>query len=273
MKASIVNSFMPRIGRAQSGTGIYHVMLRGINRQDLFEEPDDYCAFIRILSALPQRKSVVAAFPVCTCHIYAYCLMPNHVHLLVCEKDWKVGEIVKSIASSYAFYYNKKYGRVGHLFQDRFRSEPCNDATYFITLFRYIHQNPVKARLVDSARDYKYSSWGNDYLDMSDQQVCYKRAVINRYGIDELSAWVEMPLPGDVDCIDMENKRIVADETIRQIILEKSGTKSLTEFRLHSKERQKDIVRDVMLKLDAGPRQLSRVSGHPYSIVYKLKKL
>ena len=97
--------------------------------------------------------------------------------------------------------------------------------------------------------------------------------VINRYGIDELSAWVEMPLPGDVDCIDMENKRIVADETIRQIILEKSGTKSLTEFRLHSKERQKDIVRDVMLKLDAGPRQLSRVSGLPYSIVYKLKKL
>ena len=81
-----------------------------------------------------------------------------------------------------------------HLFQDRFRSEPCNDAAYFITLFRYIHQNPVKARLVDSARDYKYSSLGNDYLDMSDQQVCYKRAVINRYGIDELSAWVEMPL-------------------------------------------------------------------------------
>ena len=147
MKARIVNSFMPRIGRAQSGTGIYHVMLRGINRQDLFEEPDDYCAFIRILSALPQRKSVVAAFPVCTCHIYAYCLMPNHVHLLVCEKDWKVGEIVKSIASSYAFYYNKKYGRVGHLFQDRFRSEPCNDAAYFITLFRYIHQNPVKAQV------------------------------------------------------------------------------------------------------------------------------
>ena len=117
---------MPRIGRIQSGTGIYHVMLRGINRQDLFEEPDDYWAFIRVLSALPQRKSVVTSFPVCTCHIYAYCLMPNHVHLLVCEKDWKVGEIVKSIASSYAFYYNKKYGRVGHLFQDRFRSEPIS---------------------------------------------------------------------------------------------------------------------------------------------------
>ena len=169
MRTSIVHSYMPRIGRIQSGTGIYHVMLRGINRQDLFEEPDDYWAFIRVLSALPQRKSVVTSFPVCTCHIYAYCLMPNHVHLLVCEKDWKVGEIVK------------------------------------------FHQNPVKAGLVD--------------------------------------------------------------EAIRQMILEKSGTKNLTEFRLHSKERQKNIIRDVMLKLDAGSRQLSRVSGLPYSIVYKLKKL
>ena len=231
MRTSIVHSYMPRIGRIQGGTGIYHVMLRGINRQDLFEEPDDYWAFIRVLSALPQRKSVVTSFPVCTCHIYAYCLMPNHVHLLVCEKDWKVGEIVK------------------------------------------FHQNPVKAGLVDEARAYEYSSWGNDYLGLSDHQVCYKQAAINRYGMDELSAWVEMPLSGEVDCLDIENKRIVADETIRQMILEKSGTKNLTEFRLHSKERQKNIIRDVMLKLDAGPRQLSRVSGLPYSIVYKLKKL
>lgn len=231
MRTSIVHSYMPRIGRIQSGTGIYHVMLRGINRQDLFEEPDDYWAFIRVLSALPQRKSVVTSFPVCTCHIYAYCLMPNHVHLLVCEKDWKVAEIVK------------------------------------------FHQNPVKAGLVDEARAYEYSSWGNDYLGLSDHQVCYKQAAINRYGMDELSAWVEMPLSGEVDCLDIENKRIVADETIRQMILEKSGTKNLTEFRLHSKERRKNIIRDVMLKLDAGPRQLSRVSGLPYSIVYKLKKL
>ena len=78
---------------------------------------------------------------------------------------------------------------------------------------------------------------------------------------------------GEVNCIEMENRRIVADETIRQMILEKSGTKNLTEFRIHSKERQKDIVREVMMELDAGPRQLSRVSGLPYSIVYKLKKL
>ena len=142
-----------------------------------------------------------------------------------------------------------------------------------VTLFRYIHQNAVKAGLVDTARAYKYSSWGNDYLGMSDHQVCYKQTAVNRFGIDELSAWMEMPLSGEVDCIDKENSRIVADETIRQMILVKSRTKSLTEFRLHSKERQKDIVRDVMLKLDSDPLQLSRVSGLPYSIDYKADTL
>ena len=78
----------------------------------------------------------------------------KHVHLLIAEKSLKVGEVVKSIASCYVPYYNKKYGRIGHLLQDRFKSEPCNDSGYFLTLFRYIHQNPVKAGLVKTAKDY-----------------------------------------------------------------------------------------------------------------------
>ena len=88
-------------------------MLRGINRQDIFDDTEDYWTFIKMMSAVP-------------CYIYAYCLMPNHVHLLIAEKSLKVGEVVKSIASCYVPYYNKKYGRIGHLLQDRFKSEPCN---------------------------------------------------------------------------------------------------------------------------------------------------
>ena len=119
---------MPRIAREASGTGIYHVMLRGINRQDIFEDAEDYWTFIRILAAVQDRLDDDLVHRTNTCHIYAYCLMTNHVHLLLYEKQWRVGEVVKSIAASYVFHYNKKYGRVGHLFQDRFRSEPCNDS-------------------------------------------------------------------------------------------------------------------------------------------------
>ena len=261
---------MPRRERKQSGTGIYHVMLRGINRQDIFEEAEDYWSFIRILSAVQERMGDDLATKTCTCHIYAYCLMPNHVHLLLCEKNWKIGEVMKSIASSYVFYYNKKYGRTGHLFQDRFKSEPCNDSAYFMTLFRYIHQNPVKAGLVKSAKDYEYSSWGNDYHNLAAHWVCHTEPVVNRYGLKELTDWVDMPLPEKLGCLDMDERKVISDESVRMEILKRCGASNITEFLLHSKERQKDIVRAVMRELEAGPRQMSRISGMPYTTLHKI---
>ena len=263
---------MPRKERKHSETGIYHVMLRGINRQDIFDEDEDYWAFIRALSSIQYRLEDDLVTKICTCHIYAYCLMPNHVHLLLCEKNWKVGDVIKSIASSYVLYYNKKYGRTGHLFQDRFKSEPCNDSSYFITLFRYIHQNPVKAGIVKSAKEYRYSSWGNDYLGGSVLNVCHTDSAINRYGMNILTEWVESPLTGDVECIEMSERAIVSDEKVRQLILEKSGTLSIAEFQSHEKEVKKDIVRSVMQETGAGPRQISRVCGMTFSVIYRLSK-
>ncbi len=263
---------MPRKGREVSSTGIYHVMLRGFNRQDIFDDADDYREFIKILSAVQEHVDDGQDSRITTCHIYAYCLMPNHVHLLVCEKHWRLGDIMKSIASSYVFYYNKKYGRIGHLFQDRFKSEPCNTPEYFITLYRYIHQNPVKAGLVQSAQDYEYSSWPNDYLLLGSQHVCYTQAALRRYGLKELAAWVDMPLPEETGCMDLNERKIVSDETVRSYLLAISGTKNVTEFQLLDKQRKKDIVSEVMSELNVGPRQASRVSGLTYNVVQYLAK-
>ena len=80
---------MPRKERKHSETGIYHLMLRGINRQDIFDEDADYWALIRTLSSIQYRLNEDLVTKVCTCHIYAYCLMPNHIHLLLSEKDWQ----------------------------------------------------------------------------------------------------------------------------------------------------------------------------------------
>lgn len=122
-------------------------MLRGINRQDIFEDAEDYYTFIRMMAMVANQGNQgnqgdrsrdsfimsdhgpVSLIPVC--HIYAYCLMPNHVHLLIAEKDWRVGEVVKSIASCYVLYYNKKYGRIGHLLQDRLSSKKSYKVTPF----------------------------------------------------------------------------------------------------------------------------------------------
>lgn len=261
---------MSRQAREHSGTGIYHVMLRGINRQDIFEDDDDYGMFIRILSGLFSRPSNDLMSTICACHIYAYCLMPNHVHLLLREKEWELKEIMKSIASSYVFYFNKKYGRVGHLFQDRFKSEPCDDMQYFFTLFRYIHQNPVKAGLVTNVGDYKYSSWGNDYLGNSYMRLCQIQPVLRRSSIEMLQDLVNNPLPDDVGCLDMQSdKVVVADEVVRQMILQISGAISITAFQSLDKNRQKQIVALVMRDLRVGPRQMSRVSGLSYSVIQR----
>lgn len=262
---------MPRQSREHSGTGIYHVMLRGINRQDIFEDDEDYVMFIRILSGLSSRPSNDLMSTICTCHIYAYCLMPNHVHLLLREKEWELKDIMKSIASSYVFYFNKKYGRIGHLFQDRFKSEPCDDMQYFFTLFRYIHQNPVKAGLVTDAGDYKYCSWSNDYLGLSSIRLCQIQPVLRRSSFEALQDLISIPLPDDVECLDMQSERVVvADEVVREKILQVSGVASITAFQSLDKNIQKQIVAMVMQDLHAGPRQMSRVSGLSYSVIQRL---
>ena len=141
-----------------------------------------------------------------------------------------------------------------------------------MTLFRYIHQNPVKAGLVSKAEEYEYSSWRNDYLGQSATSVCHTQAAINRFGLDELTAWVNMPLPEKIVCMELDGRKIISDETVRQLIIQKCGIRSMADFQLLSKERQKDVAREVMLELGAGPRQMSRVTGLSYTLIYKLSK-
>ncbi|MBP5800339.1 MAG: transposase [Prevotella sp.] len=86
---------MPRTARDQSATGIYHVMIRGINRQDIFEDPEDNRKFIETLASLREVVAEDFQTKICTCHIYAYCIMPNHVHILIHEKGWTISQCVK----------------------------------------------------------------------------------------------------------------------------------------------------------------------------------
>ena len=109
-----------------------------------------------------------------------------------------------------------------------------------------------------------YSSWGNDYLGQALQRACHIEPAIKRYGIDELTAWVDMPLPETVGCIDMGDQKVIADETVREVLLSKCGARTIPEFQLHTKDRQKDIVRDVMRELGAGPRQMVRVPSQEH---------
>ena len=141
---------MPRKARTKSNTGIYHVMLRGINRQIIFNDDSDRRRFIKYI------REVKADAPFI---LYAYCLMDNHVHLLLRETETPIETIMKRIGVKYAIHFNNKYWRAGHVFQDRFKSENVEDDRYFLTVLRYILRNPVKAGICPEPGDYRWSSY------------------------------------------------------------------------------------------------------------------
>lgn len=148
---------MARQQREKSSTGVYHVMLRGINRDDIFLEDEDKVVFLNTLLLKKSKEEYV---------LHAYCLMDNHVHLLIQEKEDDISRIMKRIGITYVRYFNKKYQRIGPLFQDRYKSEKVEDDGYLLTVMRYIHNNPVAAGLVKKPRAYHWSSY-NDYLTKS----------------------------------------------------------------------------------------------------------
>ncbi len=150
---------MGRKQREMSNSGIYHVMLRGVNKQRIFEFSEDYQGFLRIMyqSKVTNTEGKPVEKP--NFDVYAYCLMDNHVHLLLGTREVPLADVVKRIGSSYARFFNMRYKRVGHLYQDRFKSEPVDDLDYFCTLLRYIHRNPVKSGICNLPEQYQYSSY------------------------------------------------------------------------------------------------------------------
>ena len=254
---------MPRQSRKESGTGIYHVMMRGINHQSIFNDEEDYYQFIATLDRMRFRYDDEGAPCGSNCTYYAYCLMSNHVHLLIRERAESVGETIKRIASSYVFYYNRKYGRDGHLFKDRFKSEPVNDMGYFTTLLRYIHQNPVKAKLVDRASDYAYSSWGEfDGTVEPVFQICDVMTVLNRIPIDELKEWVDQPLEDDVPCLEIEDisRGRPSDDKVMLLIKERTGVTNSSAFQQLDDGTKRDVLKYLKTK-GASHRQLERLTG------------
>ena len=141
---------MPREARKISGMNIYHIMLRGVNRQCIFEDNSDRRCFLEILRKVKEKSEF---------RLHAFCLMDNHVHLLIEPAGESLETIFKRIGCSYAPWFNRRYQRIGHLFQDRFRSEAVETEQYFITVLRYILQNPMKAGLEKAPGRYPWSSY------------------------------------------------------------------------------------------------------------------
>ena len=147
---------MPRKSRRLLGETVCHHMVQGINKEEIFKTEDNKEKYIELL------KKYYKEFKI---DIIAYCIMDNHVHMLLYANDIKqISNFMKNINSIYAMYYNKKTDRVGYVFRNRFKSVPIMDRKQLYTCIKYIHMNPVKAGKVKEESDYRYSSY-NDYLN------------------------------------------------------------------------------------------------------------
>ncbi|KKQ56740.1 MAG: hypothetical protein US75_C0003G0027 [Candidatus Woesebacteria bacterium GW2011_GWC1_38_13] len=142
---------MPRLPRLLLSQSYYHVMTRGNNKNIIFRSAKDYKKYLGIFHKLKHEHPF---------DLYHFCLMPNHVHLLVkTNKASDFSTFMKRLNLKYFYYYKKKYGWVGHFFQDRFKSQPVGKDEYFIQCGKYIELNPVRAGLVKNPKDYLYSSY------------------------------------------------------------------------------------------------------------------
>ena len=247
---------MPRRARQTSGTGIYHVMMRGINHQNIFEEQEDYYQFLNTLDMMAQSYEPDGTPFGRNYILYAYCLMSNHIHLLIREREDNIGMAIKRIASSYVYYYN----------------EPVNDMAYFVILLRYIHQNPVKAGIVNKVNDYEFSSW-HEYEDKNSTlfPLCDTRTVLNRIFFEELNELVNEPLSDDVSCLDIEDasKGRPSDDQVMLLIREKTGATNISAFQ----QLPADIKKSLLIELKgkrASLRQLERLTGISKSMIYRM---
>ena len=150
---------MSRLARAISESGVYHILFRGVNQQNIFEEPVDFEKLKETIAIVKKDLKF---------EIYAYCFMSNHVHLVLKEKNMgEISLIMKRILTKYARWYNIKYGRSGALIANRYKSVPVEIDEYFLQLIRYIHQNPIKAGIVEKVENYPYSSF-LEYVNKKD---------------------------------------------------------------------------------------------------------
>lgn len=144
---------MARKPRLHYNGAIYHVTARGNNRQTIFNDEYDKTYYQTLVQHYKDKFA---------CGLYAYVFMDNHVHLLVQVANQPIAKFMQGIQQCYTMHYNYKYQHVGHVFQQRYKAVLCDNDSYLLTVVRYIHNNPVKAKIV-STLDYDWSSH-SDYV-------------------------------------------------------------------------------------------------------------
>jgi len=263
---------MPRYPRKYSKTGIYHIMLRGNERKDIFIDKQDKKKFIKTVI----QKKTDEAFK-----LYAYCIMDNHVHLVIKEQKEPISRIVKKITTSFAYYFSNKYKRVGHLFQDRYKSETIEDEPYLLSVIRYIHNNPEKAGISKKER-YKWSSYPN-YIEILKKTIELPeiKEILEIFSLDTKKALKEFINYSNKyeEKNFLEMKKIIeseineenVEEYINEYLKSRSSKKENLKKRENVEERE-NLVQQLLRKSNFSRRKIAILIGVNREAVRKVSK-
>ena len=251
---------MPRVPREKSPSGLYHAMVRGINKEQIFKDHEDRIVFLEKLMKVKERSE---------CKIYAYCLMNNHIHLLIGEGKETIGHVMRRLGSAYAYWYNQKYNRVGYLFQGRFRSEPVNADSYLLTAVRYVHQNPVKAGIVLDCCDYPWSSY-NEYINPEESA----RGIADTELVLDMAAGLKQFKDfhrdyDNISMIDIEADIRITDGHAKELIIQVLAGKTAVDILKMKKPDRNKLIRDLKALPGVSQKQIMEVTGLSRSIIQR----
>ena len=254
---------MPHVSREKSESGFYHVVTKGDGGQIIFEDERDRAHI---------EAHIKATLADCHVKLHAYCLMANHVHFLLQDEQGELSAFMKAINENHAMYIAKKIGRVGHVFQGRFWSEPVVTDEHFLAALRYIHANPEPAGIC-SAADYRWSSY-SAYRDADDEKALF---VTTDFALSMLGGRADFEAfqqPGGRFARPFAGSRLMghlsADELAR-VALDLLGRETLYGMRsLKPAERSPHLRK--MAEAGFTASEIARLTGLGQPSVYKLLK-
>lgn len=233
---------MARIARKKANSGIYHVIFKGVNHEEIFAEDRQKRKIQLIMHEKLQDYTI---------EIYAYCIMSTHVHLLIKGEMEEIAKFISRSEIVYAMQYNLSQNRNGHLFQNRYHSEAVENENYFWNCLNYIHNNPVKAKIVTTPAEYTFSSF-NDYRAERDLCLLHRKAkALLKKKFYRWEDFEKFSLKNEQICWFLDTEEEIRSQKSELVVRELRKMKNLSEFE-NSKKRiaRTEKVRELSEKLN-----------------------
>lgn len=244
---------MPRQRRRKSATELYHVIVKGINKEKIYNQNREKTYFKKIILKHLGKYQV---------EIYSYCIMSNHAHFIIRAELQVLSAFMAVILAEYALYYNFKHHRNGHVFQNRFISECIESERYYWNCLRYIHLNPRKANIVKDMSRYAYSSIGEYKVETP--EIISKRAIEiyqvhfrNFLEFEEFHGERATEVFQDI-VEEMKSQRVEVARTIAEEVFAKYDLALLNQV-FEEKNQRKEYIQKLQKELDLTEKQAEKL--------------